>query len=261
MRNVLHGGPASRWVAVAGLATLMAGSACGTSRDGDAPATAVDPAPGITSPATSETTPAPGAVPAIVDLAGRYTIEDGSNADGSGGYAGEVAISRNGDVHRLSWTIPGSPAQSGLALIEGDVLATGYGTGRAYGVAVYRISSGGAMAGRWADASAGAQPGTEDLAGPDGLNGRYESVGRRPDGTSYTGTVEIEPTGKTYAISRSLPDGRYSGVGIRTGDLLVVGWGEAPGAVAYKVDGPTLRGLWAILGDTAVGSESLVRKP
>lgn len=47
------------------------GAARSTSRDGDDPAPAVDPAPGITSPATSQTTSEPEAVAVSVDLAGR----------------------------------------------------------------------------------------------------------------------------------------------------------------------------------------------
>lgn len=252
---------ASRRVTEVGLATLMATGGCSTRGDGAAPATTADPAPGVTSPPTSSTTAPttspPEAQPPIVDLAGRYTIEDGTSADGSGGYTGEVAISRDGEVHRLSWTIPGTAAQSGVALVEGKVLATGYGPGTGHGVAVYRIS-GGALAGRWANASMGAGVGTEDLVGPDGLNGRYTSSGRQPGLTGYTGTVDIRPTGKTYAVARTSPNGRISAVGIRTGELLVVGW--CGGVVTYAVDGSRLQGPWALLGDDAVGTELLRRR-
>ncbi|CAN5212403.1 hypothetical protein BH18ACT4_BH18ACT4_00910 [soil metagenome] len=35
---------------------------------------------------------------------------------------------------------------------------------------------------------------------------------------------------------------------------------EVPGVVAYTVDGSTLRGSWALLGGTTVGSESLLHE-
>jgi hypothetical protein len=198
----------------------------------------------------------------VGDLSGKYTIQSATNPGGGGGYKGTVNITKTGDVYKLAWAIPNSPPYSGVALTEGSTLAVGWGMGARYGVVVYRIN-GGKLSGKWATAGSGPTPGTEELVGPDGLNGVYTiTSGKGPDGKSYSGTVSITPSGSTYAVRWALANETYSGVGIREGDTLIVGWGEAgqgAGAVSYQVSGSSLVGKWATPGGTALGTETIAR--
>jgi hypothetical protein len=197
------------------------------------------------------------------DLAGTYTITSAANPGGGGGYKGSVTITPEGDVYKLAWTIPNSPPYSGVAILDGTTLGVGWGMGSRYGVVVYRVS-GGKLTGRWATGGSGTEAGTEDLEGPEGLSGTYKIVSAKsPKGGSYTGTVTITPTGGTHSVQWNLSNSSFSGVGIRKGDLLVVGWGEAgqgAGVVSYEVSGSTLTGSWATPGGTQLGSETIARK-
>ncbi|HTN92100.1 MAG TPA: hypothetical protein VL242_50870, partial [Sorangium sp.] len=76
------------------------------------------------------------------------------------------------------------------------------------------------------------------------------------------GTVAIAPAGDTYAVTWMLSTGALKGVGIRSGDQLVVGWspGQQVGVVSYAVEGRQLVGRWASLGGTLAGTETLARR-
>jgi hypothetical protein len=196
------------------------------------------------------------------NLAGTYSIAAASNPGGGGGYKGSVTITPEGDVYKLAWAIPESPPYSGVALLEGSTLAVGWGMGAQYGVVVYRVS-GGKLTGRWATAASGPNAGTEVIEGPPGLSGTYNVVSAKgPSGGTYTGSVTITPTGGTHTVQWNLSNGSFSGVGIRQGDLFIVGWGETgkgAGVVSYEVSGSKLTGVWAVPGGTQLGSESLAR--
>jgi hypothetical protein len=135
--------------------------------------------------------------------------------------------------------------------------------GSQYGVVVYRVS-GGKLSGRWATGGSASDVGTEDLEGPEGLSGTYKVVSSKtPKGGSYTGTVTITPAGGTHTVQWNLSTQSFSGVGIRQGDLFIVGWGEAgkgAGVVSYQVSGSTLTGVWAVPGGTQLGNESISRR-
>jgi hypothetical protein len=140
------------------------------------------------------------------------------------------------------------------------VLAVGWSPGGSPGVVVYRVS-GGQLAGKWAAGSSGA-PGTENLSGPPGLSGGYQiTSAQNPKGGSYTGNVSIGRNGDTYALSWTLPNESYTGVGILRGQVLAVGWGGGgTGVVSYQVNGTRLDGVWADARGGALGSEVLEKR-
>lgn len=197
------------------------------------------------------------------NVAGSYTITSAANPGGGGGYQGSVAITPTGDIYKVAWTIPNSPPYSGVAILEGSTLGVGWGMGAQYGVVVYTIN-GGKLSGKWATAGSGSTAGTEVIEGPEGLSGTYKVVSAKaPAGGTYTGSVTITPTGATHSVQWNLSNGSFSGVGIRQGNLLIVGWGEAgkgAGAVSYQVSGSTLTGVWASPGGTQLGSETISRR-
>jgi hypothetical protein len=197
---------------------------------------------------------------AAADPSGSYTITSSTNPGGAPGYKGTVEIKRSGDVYDVAWTIPGTPSYTGVAVVSGSILGVGWGMGSRYGVAVYKVN-GGRLSGQWATKGSGGKAGVETLEGPDGLNGTYSiTSGTGPDGKTYSGSVSITPTGDTYAVKWVLPNESYGGVGIKQGDTLIVGWGEAgkdAGAVSYTIAGGGLSGKWATPGGSQLGTEEL----
>jgi eukaryotic-like serine/threonine-protein kinase len=63
-------------------------------------------------------------------------------------------------------------------------------------------------------------------------------------------------------VTWALSTGALKGVGIRSGDQLVVGWSPSQqvGVVSYAIGGRQLAGRWATLGGTLEGTETLVRR-
>lgn len=199
------------------------------------------------------------------DLSGSYKITTGRNPDGSS-YQGAVRISRTGEAYRVVWTMTAGSGYEGIGIQMGDVLAVGWGIGGGKnGVVAYRIN-GGTLAGRWTLSDMKGAIGTEELAGSPELRGNYKIVRSTTPGASkgYAGTVNITPHGDTYTVAWRLASGEsYNGVGVRHGELLVVGWGirqDSVGVVSYRVEGATLQGVWAIPGGDSLGAETLTRR-
>jgi len=196
------------------------------------------------------------------DLTGFYTA-NGANPGGAGKYSGEVKLTKNGDVYNVDWALANSPPYKGVALQSGDNLGVGWGMGASFGVVVYKVS-GGKLSGRWATASSGPKPGTEELEGPAGLSGTYKiTKASTPEGGAYTGNVTIKPNGDVYEVTWVLPKETYSGVAIKQGELLIVGWGaagKAAGVVSYQVGPKGLDGKWGAPGARQLGTETLAKK-
>ena len=194
-------------------------------------------------------------------IAGTYTISSASNPGGGPGYRGTVAITRQGPHYALDWTIAGSTPYKGVGIQTGNLLGVGWGMGTNYGVVVYRVNAG-TLTGTWTSAQSVGQVGTEVLQGPAGLNGTYEivSASNAGGGGTYTGTVNITPSGATHKVVWNVKPSGYSGVGILEGDTFIVGWGsgsDGAGVVAYRTAGTTLSGTWAPARGTQLGTEVL----
>ena len=199
------------------------------------------------------------AQPVPGDLAGWYTIARGQNP-GGGSYGGEVHVTRRGEVWDVEWHLANDPAYTGVGVRHGDMLGIGWGLGAEYGVAVYDIE-GTTLNGTWSVKGADAA-GTEILEGPDSLDGEFKIVTSTLPGKDkgYTGTVTIKPHGEVYDVTWKLPSTSYTGVGIKHGERLVVGWGttgKPAGVVLYDKHETRLDGLWSVPGATQMGSESL----
>lgn len=178
-------------------------------------------------------------------------------------YDGDVEIAPLGKVLAVLWRLGGGDAYKGIGLEAGSVFGVAYGTDKPFGLVIYRIK-GGELDGRWSlAAESGAGIGHEVLQGPSGLDGVYKIArGENPNGSSYTGTVEIKPNGKTYALRWFTPEPAEVGTGILVDQILVVAYGRDPGfgVVAYRRDGDQLHGLWAATLAKELGSEDLTLK-
>ena len=94
------------------------------------------------------------------------------------------------------------------------------------------------------------------------IGGVYAVQGTNPGGKgSYTGTVTITSVGKLYQIDWKVGNA-YSGVGIRNGNILSVGWGNLAqagfGVVSYNIQSNgVLSGTWAMVKGSELGTETL----
>lgn len=95
------------------------------------------------------------------------------------------------------------------------------------------------------------------VAGLAQVAGQYFAYGRNPDGSAYTGTVQIVPNGdNTYTVNWQVGT-NYSGQGSVQGNVLVVDWGDTDPAVYVIMSDGDLHGTWA----DGTGLELLTREP
>ena len=77
------------------------------------------------------------------------------------------------------------------------------------------------------------------------LTGNYQANGRNPDGTAYSGTVQIQEKGSSIAMAWVIGGKTFTGAGQREGRVVTVEWGQSD-PVIYVVNGDgTLYGTWA----------------
>jgi hypothetical protein len=122
----------------------------------------------------------------------------------------------------------------------------------ALGMVIYRIDGGSLKGFRLPEAALQQEQnvGREELAGPPGLDGRYEIVlSENPFGQPYyTGYVEIKPYGDAYRMHWYTPQLTYAGTGVKLGNVFVAAYSlnePPPGVVAYCVGPDWLIGVGA----------------
>ncbi|MEX0302819.1 MAG: hypothetical protein AB3N24_10380 [Leisingera sp.] len=77
------------------------------------------------------------------------------------------------------------------------------------------------------------------------VSGVYRAEGRNPDGSSYTGTVQIQDSGGSVQMQWSIAGQSYSGNGSRNGDVVWVDWGQTHPVVYVRMPSGELHGTWA----------------
>jgi hypothetical protein len=75
--------------------------------------------------------------------------------------------------------------------------------------------------------------------------GTYTADGRNPDGSSYSGTVWIEPVGKGYTFRWQIGSQSYAGSGTQSGDVVTVNWGDTHPVFYLVMPDGELHGTWA----------------
>jgi CHAT domain-containing protein len=223
------------------------------------------PLPGTT-PGTSiaqAQAPTPQARKATANVEGTWTITEAKTLDGRN-YTGTVAIQPVGQIYGLSWqTSVGN--QSGIAFLENGHLFGGWGTDEAagYGIVVYKIGKDGTLDGRWTYSKNGGEIGTEIATGgrPNQIEGDYQVTGTNPnEAGQYKGILNIRKKGDTYQLTWTVGTS-YRGVGIRSGDWLVVSWGQSGqfGVIDYAISGDKASGRSALFNQSSLSVENLVR--
>ena len=94
------------------------------------------------------------------------------------------------------------------------------------------------------------------------LSNHYGVVGTNPNGSKYTGTVDIQViSDTTFYIDWKIGDAVYKGFGMRQGNVLAATYSinNAPGLVIYNVEnGGVFKGSWALRGQDGNGTEQLI---
>ena len=95
--------------------------------------------------------------------------------------------------------------------------------------------------------------------------GIYECAGQNPNGTPYTGIVEIVKHNDTYLVRWTMPDdSQVVGIGILSGAVLSVSYfGGTPALVVYTIaENGHLEGKWTAGGAGGkVFTETLTKMP
>ncbi|HEX4923476.1 MAG TPA: hypothetical protein VFV50_05300 [Bdellovibrionales bacterium] len=98
-------------------------------------------------------------------LEGVYKLTGHSLDEGAKPYRGKVVIKKTNDVYHLIWLIGRGQAQTGVALLDGDILSVTYVdlSGRDLGVSSFKVVSSKKLEGRWIPLGAKGRPGIERL--------------------------------------------------------------------------------------------------
>jgi hypothetical protein len=92
--------------------------------------------------------------------------------------------------------------------------------------------------------------------------GSYEVQGTNPDGSTYSGTVTVTQTGKTYKVVWQVGGDTFTGTGIGDKDFLAISYvyDKDTGLVLLGSDGGNWNGVWAYAGGTKMAKESWKRQ-
>jgi hypothetical protein len=196
---------------------------------------------------------------------GTWRIAEARSGDGKN-YTGTVVIQSVGQIHTLFWqTSTGN--RSGIAFFEDGRLFVGWGTDEetGSGIVIYKIAQDGTLDGKWTASYTAGEIGTEKATGgtPGKIEGDYQVTGTNPGSSGrYRGVLNIRKTGETYQLSWAAGTS-FRGVGVRSGDWLVVGWGQNStrfGVTDYAINGDKANGRWASFNQPSLGVENLVRR-
>lgn len=94
------------------------------------------------------------------------------------------------------------------------------------------------------------------------VTGTFEVAGQNPDGSKYSGSVSVEPTGETYRVVWSIQGTRFVGTGIGDRDFIAITYraGNATGIALMGVEGQQLKGVWSYSNGRKLGAEVWTRR-
>lgn len=95
------------------------------------------------------------------------------------------------------------------------------------------------------------------------IAGSYGITGKNPEGQTYNGDMTIKKQDSVYQFSWNVGGSAYDGVGIRSGDLIAVGYGAGDtgkgcGAAIYKIGDKMLEGKLGGWGHNQAGTQTAV---
>jgi hypothetical protein len=207
-------------------------------------------------------------------IAGTWTMLNSNGPVEKTGKGTITVAAKKGGAYPVTFDLSkgGGPSWTGVGVYKqlfGDKLFwVAYGTPKTVGLCVYEID-GGKLKGTWypwyinGDAK---NTGTEDLKGPENLDGEYtiESAKAPYTGAAYTGTVSIKPAKivgaddhqAPYLVTWTIGGKQISGIGIRHRKFLFVasGTGADVNIAAYQLGNGSMTCDWYKAGSTEKGS-------
>lgn len=192
-------------------------------------------------------------------IVGTYKIVGNNPRIGS--YKGTLAITASGSSYQLIWNAAKQP-YIGIGILKKNTLAVGWGS-KECAVASYQVQSDGSLNGKWAVFDQ-KEMGLELLvhssdAFTNDIVSQYTATGKSPIGSAYKETISVQRMGELYQFLRT--DSKFSGIGIRKGNTVAVGFGSIPcNVVLYQVqeDG-SLTGVWGLYNGSQIGTEEAIR--
>jgi len=217
------------------------------------------------------------ATPVCADLFSSYAVK-GRGSDGST-YEGKVEIKPEGQIYQLDFCCDKS---TGFAVEHQDFLAAAYSFDNGNGDLNIWKRAGEVWVGVFSDYSDGSlggevmyNPNKDTTVALDANRGRsrkpigkYRISGTNPNGSTYTGEVEIGAWADAFDVSRTIGDVRWSGTGVTFDGAIAINVTvgddlprQAVGVVGLFVpEGNGFVGVWAKKGSDRMGAERWVRK-
>jgi hypothetical protein len=207
-------------------------------------------------------------------VVGKWEVLTGTGPVEKVGKGSITFAAKKGDAYPVTYDFApgGGPAWTGVAFYKeqfGDKLVwVAYGTPKTVALAVYDIK-GGTLSGKWYPwyvTGEAKHVGTEELAGPESLDGEFKITSAKSPttGAAYTGTVSIKPLTivgsakdtQPYSVTYTLGAAKVQGIGIRTGDKLFVAAGAGPdlNIAKYTIGNGSFNGDWYKLGSKEMGT-------
>lgn len=184
-----------------------------------------------------------------------YALE-GTNPDG-GNYEGTMTVTFGENTAQIVQETPGATL-NGTGILQGSVISAVYGEDTC-GVMGYQVQDGGSLAGVWT--MLGTDTVSTETALPINIAGAHSVTGTNPDGSEYTGTLDVAADNQVHTFTWTLGNGEIPGVGILRGNYAAVGFGGEDCSVAsfFVLPSGSLSGLWTVVGKNTVGEEFAVR--
>ena len=92
-------------------------------------------------------------------------------------------------------------------------------------------------------------------------SGLYDVTGTNPDGSPYTGVLQLADAGLyAWQVAWNIEGNRFSGYGMANGPTFAVGFTlqNRPGLGIYTIGGDgVMTGQWTLVGSSAIGTETL----
>jgi hypothetical protein len=210
------------------------------------------------------------ATPVCADLFSSYAVK-GRGTDGST-YGGKVNIKPTGQIYQLNFCCD---KQTGLAVEYQDFLAAAYLTT----LNIWK-RDGDAWIGVFSDYNEGGLGAevmsTHDVSVVLDANrgrsrkpiGTYRISGTNPNGSTYTGEVEIKAWADAFDVSRTIGDKQTTGTGVTFDGAIAINvttGDDTPRATTGVVglfvpEGNGFVGVWGRRGSDRLGAERWVRK-
>ena len=92
--------------------------------------------------------------------------------------------------------------------------------------------------------------------------GRYDVIGKNPNGTEYYGTATVARSGQTYSVVWVIGSTSFYGTAVGADKLFAVSYraGDKTGIALYIASGRNWEGVWTFTGGHEVGTETWARR-